>query len=85
MRKHLQTFALAGIAIFATACVTSPDVVFVDSGPGGDLVRLGRDVKGHVFYKDATTGNWTRSANRVHLPAGWYAGALPKEDAPAPD
>jgi len=51
-------------------------VVFVDAK--NDVVRLGEDVKGHVFYQDAA-GNWIKSGNKVTLPAGWYAGRLDKE------
>lgn len=51
----------------------SPRVVFVDSS--SDVVRLGENVKGHVFYQN-DKGEWVKSSNRVKLPAGWYAGRL---------
>lgn len=55
--------------------MTSPDVVFVDTTQ--DIIRLGRDVRGHVYYQKS--GRWIRSANKVTLPAGWYAGGLPPD------
>jgi len=82
MPRPLKNYASAGAVIFvttlticATSCVSSPDVIFVDTTQ--DVVRLADDVKGHVYYKKA--GRWVRSANKVHLPAGWYAGGLPAE------
>ena len=78
MLKHLKAFASVGVATFALilpGCVTSPDVVFVDTTQ--DVIRLGRDVRGHVYYQKG--GRWIRSANEVTLPAGWYAGGLPPE------
>ena len=55
--------------------MTSPDVVFVDTTQ--DVIRLADDVRGHVYYQK--DGRWVRSANKVTLPAGWYAGGLPPE------
>ena len=78
LTKFLRRCALAGIAMCASSCVTNPDVVFVDTQ--ADLVRLGRDVKGHVYFWKG--GKWVRSQNRVTLPAGWYAGGLPREMRP---
>ncbi len=51
-------------------------VVFVDSR--ADVVRLGEDVRGHVFFQNEK-GEWVRSGNKVKLPAGWYAGYLEKK------
>ena len=65
------------LMICATSCVTSPDVIFVDTTQ--DVVRLADDVEGHIFYRDGS-GKWIRSNNKVKLPAGWYAGGLPPED-----
>jgi len=79
MLKHLRVCGTVGGGIFVMtlmSCVTSPDVVFVDTTQ--DVVRLGRDVRGHVYYQKA--GKWVRSANKVHLPAGWYAGGLPPQE-----
>ncbi len=82
MLKHLKAYANAGgvtsvmtLMICGISCVTSPDVVFVDTTQ--DVVRLGKDVEGHVYYQK--DGKWVRSNNKVKLPAGWYAGGLPKE------
>jgi hypothetical protein len=75
MQTLLKMLKIAGIAMCVTACGTSR-VVFVDTN--ADLVRLGADVKGHVYVH--IDGEWVRSKNKVHLPEGWIAGPLPKED-----
>jgi uncharacterized protein (DUF1499 family) len=78
MPKLLKLCATVGVSIYAmtlTSCVTSPDVIFVDTTQ--DVVRLGDDVEGHIYYQK--DGRWVRSASRVKIPAGWYAGGLPPE------
>jgi hypothetical protein len=84
MHKHQKLCASVGasisamiLMICATSCVTSPDVIFVDTTQ--DVVRLADDVEGHIFYRDGS-GKWIRSNNKVKLPAGWYAGGLPAEE-----
>jgi len=61
--------SLSGCGMFANR------VVFVDAK--SDVIRLGEDVKGHVFYQNEK-GEWIKSGNRVRIPAGWYAGHLDK-------
>jgi len=39
-----------------------------------DVVRLGDNVKGDVYYWNKVTG-WTLT-KKAKLPAGWYAGAM---------
>lgn len=51
-------------------------MVFVDTQ--ADMVRLGDDVRGHVYYFKG--GEWVRSKNKVTLPEGWVAGGIPKEE-----
>jgi hypothetical protein len=51
-------------------------VVFVDSD--SELVRLGPDVEGHIYYYDE--GEWVKSKNKVKLPEGWYAGGMPNKE-----
>ena len=46
--------------------------VFVPESDG--LVRLGPDVRGHVYYW--TGDSWELSSNKVLLPEGWYAGSI---------
>jgi len=78
MLKHLKLYGSVGGVISAmilTSCVTSPDVIFVDTTQ--DIIRLGDDVTGHIYYQK--DGRWIRSANKVKIPAGWYAGGLPPE------
>jgi len=43
------------------------------------LVRLGHDVKGHVYHWNGS--EWELSSNAVSLPEGWYAGSLPSLDS----
>ena len=50
-------------------------VVFVDSD--SELVRLGDNVEGHIYYFDE--GQWVKSKNKVKLPEGWYAGGMPNK------
>ena len=51
-------------------------VVLVPVSTG--LVRLGSDVKGHIYHWNGS--EWELSSNTVHLPEGWYAGSLPSRD-----
>ena len=78
MQRLLKVCASVGGVIFAMtsiSCVTSPDVIFVDTTQ--DVIRLGDDVTGHVYYQK--DGRWIKSANKVKIPPGWYAGGLPPE------
>ena len=53
----------------------STKVVFVDTQ--SQMVRIGPNVTGKVYVlKD---GQWVLSKNKMHLPEGWYAGALPAD------
>ena len=73
--KYLKLFALVGVSVLMISCGTTR-VVFVDTQ--ADLVRIGPDVKGRVyFYKD---GSWVLSKNKVAIPEGWYAGGIPREE-----
>lgn len=68
LRKALRT---AGILLLLTGCATSRTVM-IDTQ--SDIVRLGPDVKGHVwFFRD---GKWQLSGDKVALPEGWYAGPM---------
>lgn len=69
----LKLYALVGVAILLLGCQSSR-VVFVGEG---DLIRIGPDVVGHVYY--LKNGQWEKSGNKVKLPEGWYAGSLQKE------
>ena len=51
----------------------STKVVFVDTQ--AQMVRIGPNVKGKVYV--LKNGDWVLSKNNMHLPEGWYAGALP--------
>tara|TARA_B100000900_G_C20385349_1_gene636259 strand:+ start:356 stop:577 length:222 start_codon:yes stop_codon:yes gene_type:complete len=54
----------------------SSKVVFVNESDG--LVRLGSDVRGHVYFWDGTT--WVLSQSPVDLPEGWFAGSIGAEE-----
>lgn len=71
MRKLLQLCALAGIGIWLTSCATRTVVLDRQNS----VVRLGPDVRGHVYVWDQ--GAWTRTG-KVTLPEGWYAGPGPR-------
>ncbi|MCX7747532.1 MAG: hypothetical protein N2645_11700 [Clostridia bacterium] len=70
--KTLLNLCRLMLLLFVTVCVSSckTRVVVVNSD---DIVRLGEDVKGHVYFWNGT--NWVKSSNKVKLPEGWYAGA----------
>lgn len=86
--KPLSLSKLPSLLLFLTilgtlgtsGCLTQGKrVVFI---PTNDtLVRLGPDVKGHVYYWDGK--EWELSTNKVTLPEGWLAGSaeIPKEEA----
>lgn len=55
---------LAGCATVRTVTVDSSE----------DVVRLGPDVRGHVyFYRN---GQWQMTGDKIDLPEGWYAGPM---------
>ena len=60
-------------ALSLTGCLSNR-VIFVDGRDA--VVRLDDDVRGHVFVQD-DSGKWVRSARKVTVPAGWYAGYVP--------
>lgn len=70
MRKHLKKLSLIGSALCVIGCATSRTVV-IDATR--DIVRLGPDVRGHVYVYRA--GQWQLTGDKVTLPEGWYAGA----------
>ena len=72
--KTLKTILLISTAAFLLGC-GSTRVVFVDTQ--SQMVRIGPDVKGKVYV--LKNGEWVLSKNKMHLPEGWYAGALPAD------
>ena len=70
--KFLLISASVLVILCASGC-KSARVVFVDAAfDGHDVVRLGGDVKGHVYFPKEG-GGWEKSRNKVTLPEGWYA------------
>jgi len=64
----------------SSGCLTrSKRVVFIE--PTDTLVRMGPDVRGHVYYW--TGEGWELSHNKVEIPEGWVAGPvnLPEGEA----
>ena len=47
-------------------------MVFINESDG--LVRLGPDVRGHVYFWNGSS--WELSSGSVSLPEGWYAGSI---------
>ena len=72
--KAIKILLLTSTAIFFMGC-GSTKVVFVDTH--AQMVRIGPDVKGKVYV--LKNGEWILSKNKMHLPEGWYAGALPTD------
>lgn len=76
MQTLRRTLKIAGAILFALtiqSCATRTTVV-IDSS--SDIVRLGPDVRGHVYIWDTNTKTWALSTDKVTLPAGWYAGPM---------
>jgi len=70
--KYLLIYASVCGLILTSGC-KSARVVFVDGAlDSHDVVRLGDDVAGHVYFP-TPEGGWERSRNKVTLPEGWYA------------
>ena len=72
--KVIKTILLISTAAILMGC-GSTKVVFVDTH--AQMVRIGPDVKGKVYV--LKNGEWILSKNKMHLPEGWYAGALPAD------
>jgi hypothetical protein len=70
-QKPLMKLWLISVLACGVSCGTTR-VVFIHESK--DVVRLGPDVRGKVyFYRE---GQWVLSKNKVTLPEGWYAGQL---------
>ena len=70
--KAIKTLLAISAAALFMGC-GSTKVVFVDTQ--SQIVRIGPNVTGKVYVlKD---GQWVLSKNKMQLPEGWYAGALP--------
>lgn len=78
-RQLLLVFLLLLGTLGTSGCLSGKRVVFISNNDA--LVRLGPDVKGHVYHWTGT--EWELSQNRVTLPEGWMAGPLelPQEGA----
>lgn len=64
---------LSALALTLTSAGCATRVIMV---PDGEPVRLAEPARVRVFVPDAA-GKVVRSANKVVIPAGWYA--LPKD------
>ena len=83
LKPQLLLLCLAScVTLGSSGCLTGGKrVVFIH--PNDTLVRLGPDVKGHVYYYRGPEEGWELSTNRVQLPEGWLTGPmnLPEEGA----
>ena len=76
MQTPKKNSAMACVIAFVSMSLVagcSTRVIFV---PEGTPVRLAEPVRARVFVKD-DKGQVVRSANKMTIPAGWYA--LPKD------
>jgi hypothetical protein len=71
---HLTSLATL-TSVLQTGC-GGTKVVFVHPADH-DLVRLGPDVRGHVYFWNGS--QWELSKNEVRIPEGWYAGYVAPE------
>ena len=71
MLKHLKKLLMSSVMLCVVSCGTTK-VVFIHESK--DVVRLGPDVTGKVYFRQ--NGQWVLSKNKVRLPEGWYAGSL---------
>ncbi len=79
MRQQLQPTLLMCLLVIVTLGLSGcggSRVVFVRESDG--LVRLGPDVKGHVYIWNGS--EWELSKDKVDLPEGWFAGSIKVED-----
>ena len=78
MHKVLTRMLAVCALGFIAGCGTTVIIV-----PPGTPVQLAEPVKAHVFVvqKDGTR---VKSANRVEIPAGWWAADVPEDPSAAP-
>ena len=63
-------------AVGMIGCVTTSEtkrVVFIKESE--QLLRLGDDVEGHIFFWNGS--EWEKSSKKVKLPEGWLTGPDP--------
>lgn len=75
--SKIGSLAASSLALLAmlSGCATSR-VVVIDRN--SDWVKLGPDVKGHVYTWDDKTKAWVLQKKAVRLPEGWVAGPAPE-------
>lgn len=78
MHKMLTRMLAVSAIVSCAGCAST--VILV---PPGTPVQLAEPVKAHVFVvqKDGTK---IKSANRVEIPAGWWAADVPETNPAAP-
>ena len=76
MNRTLLLTLLLFLSTFVMLGCGGRRVIMVPESTG--LVRLGHDVKGHVYHWNGS--EWELSSNAVSLPEGWYAGSLPSHN-----
>ena len=76
MRILLTLLPSAMLVATAAGCATER-VAVIDRQ--SDWVKLGPDVRGHVYVWDEDIHDWSKASRRITLPEGWVAGPEPKE------
>ena len=59
--------------------VLIPPIVYREDGTPSDLVKIGPDMEGYVYFWDAGADVWVQSRNKVALPEGWLAAPPPPQ------
>lgn len=75
MRTLLLTLPIAILLLTNSGCATSKVTVIDRSS---DWVKIGPDVRGHVYVWDSATHGWSLSKQALQLPQGWVAGPEPR-------
>lgn len=79
MKKHQMatTFLLILASVWSAGC-GSTRVVFIGSEKRNEIMRVGKGVKGKVYFFKG--GEWTLSKNAIEYPEGAYISFLADED-----
>ncbi len=72
LARTLKLLTMLGIS-FLSGCVNTR-VVFIN--PSDDVIRIGPNVKGRVYFYNEEEQAWQLSNNKSLIPEGWYAGNI---------
>ena len=71
MKRRLMKLSAIGMLMLLTSCASR--TVMLDTNRS--IVRLGADVRGHIYVWNAGHHAWELTGPIV-LPEGWYAGPM---------